>query len=216
MHDFEPSDSFPGNPDALDSGQDFLELLRAAKSGSRNAMNQIIRTCQPYLMAIANAEMETDLAAKIGASDVVQTSMLSAQRCLGEFEGESREELLAWLRGILLKDLKQANRYYRAAKRNIHRESPMPDGRIGDPASGFIDIGDSPSTAAALKEQETQLHRAIETLSEHEREVIKLRNWQRLSFAEIGERTNRSADAARKLWSRAIVRLQSMMDQHND
>ncbi len=92
----------------------------------------------------------------------------------------------------------------------------MPEESVGNQASRFVDLGDSPSTAAALKEQEKQLHRAIETLSEIEREVIKLRNWQRLSFVEIGQRTQRSADAARKLWSRAIVRLQKEMDRQDD
>ncbi|PAY19366.1 hypothetical protein CKO51_11810 [Rhodopirellula sp. SM50] len=216
MHDPEQSDLDPANSQSPDAGEEFILLLRAAKSGSQQAMSQLIRLSQPYLMAIANAEMNSDIAAKVGASDVVQNSMLSAQRCIADFNGESREELLAWLRGILLKDLKQTNRHYRAAKRNVNLELPLPDESVGNPASRFVDLGDSPSTAAALKEQEGQLHRAIETLSEIEREVIKLRNWQRLSFVEIGLRTQRSADAARKLWSRAIVRLQKEMDRQDE
>ena len=216
MDDPEQSDLEPAISESPDAGEEFILLLRAAKSGSQQAMSQLIRLSQPYLMAIANAEMNSDIAAKVGASDVVQNSMLSAQRCIGDFNGESREELLAWLRGILLKDLKQTNRHYRAAKRNVNLELPMPEESVGNQASRFVDLGDSPSTAAALKEQEKQLHRAIETLSEIEREVIKLRNWQRLSFVEIGQRTQRSADAARKLWSRAIVRLQKEMDRQDD
>ena len=40
-----------------------------------------------------------------------------------------------------------------------------------------------------------------------------IRHSQRLSFAEIGAMMNRSPDAARKLWSRAIVHLQKAMDE---
>ncbi|MEM6688881.1 MAG: sigma-70 family RNA polymerase sigma factor [Planctomycetota bacterium] len=209
-------DTNSSGADAPDTGEEFVDLLRAAKSGSQEAMDRLIRISQPYLLAIANSEIETKLGAKVGASDLVQNSMLSAQRCISEFNGESREELMAWLRGILLKDLKQAGRHFRSAKRNINRERPMPDESVRNQASGFVDLGDSPSTAAALKEQELQLHRAIDALSEQEQQVIQLRNWQRLSFAEIGQQMDRSADAARKIWSRAIVRLQKEMDRQDD
>ena len=36
----------------------------------------------------------------------------------------------------------------------------------------------------------------------------RVRNWEQMAFAEIGKQMNRSPEAARKLWSRAVVRLQ--------
>ncbi len=87
MDDPEQSDLDPASSESPDVGEEFILLLRAAKSGSQQAMSQLIRLSQPYLMAIANAEMNSDIAAKVGASDVVQNSMLSAQRCIGDFNG---------------------------------------------------------------------------------------------------------------------------------
>jgi RNA polymerase sigma-70 factor (ECF subfamily) len=178
-------------------------------------MDRLIRDCHPYLLAIANAELDFELSPKLGASDIVQNSMLSAQRCIGDFQGHSREELLAWLRGILLRDLKQARRHFHAEKRDIGRERQIAEDSLRGEGSRFIDSGDSPSTAAAHREEEVQLYRALESLASDERRVIELRNWQRLPFSEIGNRMNRSADAARKLWSRAIVKLQKQMDSFN-
>jgi hypothetical protein len=41
--------------------------------------------------------------------------------------------------------------------------------------------------------------------------VIELRNRERLTFAEVGQRMGRSAEAARKLWARAIELLRKEM-----
>jgi RNA polymerase sigma-70 factor (ECF subfamily) len=199
--------------DTDDNQADFLALIRAAKDGCDQAMDQLIRECQPYLLAIANVEIDRDVAPKVGASDIVQNSILSAQRCIGEFEGDNREELLAWLRGILIRDLKQTHRHYRAAKRHVGREQPLRDDSFAAEEARFFDAGDSPSTAAADREQEERLYRAMRRLPDIERQVLELRNWQRMPFAEIGQQMDRSSEAARKLWSRAIVRLQKLMDE---
>jgi RNA polymerase sigma-70 factor (ECF subfamily) len=194
---------------------DFLDLIRQAKGGSDSAAGQLIDQCRPYLLTIANAELNDDLAAKVGASDIVQNSIVSAQRCIGAFEGESREALLAWLRGILINHLQQTHRHYRTAKRHVGREQPLRDDSVTAAGSRFIDRTDSPSKVAARHEQKERLYQAMAELTESERRVIELRNWQRLPFAEIGQQMDRSTDAARKLWSRAILRLQKKLDRED-
>lgn len=189
------------------------ELIRRAKDGDPDALGQLIEQCRPYLLAIANAEIDSGILGKVGASDIVQTSLLSAHRCIQDFRGECRQELLAWLRSILVHDLKQTRRYFHAEKRQVDAERPLAEeSRLAESAQ-LSDNCDSPSSVISEREQEEHLYRALDGLSAAERQVIDLRNWQRLSFVEIGQEMNRSADAARKLWSRAIVRLQQRMDQ---
>lgn len=206
-------DDKSASPPTNERQTDFLVLIAAAKDGCSQAMDQLIRECQPHLLAIANVEIDTRLSPKVGASDIVQNSILSAQRCIGDFQGDNREELLAWLRGILIKDLKQTHRHYQAAKRHVGRERPLRDDNFAIENDEPLDQGQSPSMAAAEREQEERLYRAMRVLSDQERQVIELRNWQRLPFADIGQRMDRSAEAARKLWSRAIIRLQRLMDE---
>lgn len=210
-----PRQDVPKPNDPGENSADFVQLIRAAKDGCDSAMGQLVNQCRPYLLAIANVELNKEVAAKVGASDVVQNSILSAQRCLGDFHGENREELLAWLRGILLKDLQQTHRHYRAAKRHVGREQPLRDDGLTGEGSRFIDDVESPSTAAVEQEQAMRLHAAMRTLSEDEQKVIEFRNWQRMQFAEIGTQMNRSPEAARKLWSRAILRLQKQLEGMN-
>jgi RNA polymerase sigma-70 factor (ECF subfamily) len=56
-------------------------------------------------------------------------------------------------------------------------------------------------------EKALALRRALERLPEEYRRVVVLRFEEGRSFEEIGRLTDRSPDAARKVWSRAMERL---------
>ena len=55
------------------------------------------------------------------------------------------------------------------------------------------------------------LERALEQLEESHREVILLRKFEELSFAEIGRRMDRKPDACRMLLVRAMTALTLQM-----
>jgi RNA polymerase sigma-70 factor (ECF subfamily) len=57
------------------------------------------------------------------------------------------------------------------------------------------------------RERAQALQRALSQLPEEYRRVITLRHYEEQSFEEIGKQMERSTDAARKLWARAIERL---------
>jgi RNA polymerase sigma-70 factor (ECF subfamily) len=64
------------------------------------------------------------------------------------------------------------------------------------------------------EEEAALLQRALQRLPEDYQQVIRLRNWQLLPFDVIGQQLGRSAEAARKLWARAIEHLQREMEAH--
>ena len=53
-------------------------------------------------------------------------------------------------------------------------------------------------------------------LPEHYREALRLRHQESCSFEEIGQRTGRSAGAARKLWARAVEHLKLILKPSHD
>lgn len=194
----------------------FERLIAEARLGSEAAIGRLIEECRGFLLAVANRELDSEFRPKIGASDLVQETMLSAQRCIGDFQGGTRDELLAWLRVILVNDIKEARRRYLTAQRDVRREQPMVR-----PDSAGIDVDvvagePTPATDAIVREEAAQLSRAMQRLAPEDREIVEMRNWQRLSFVEIGERLGKSAAAARKMWFRAIMRLQTAMKTHVD
>jgi len=68
-----------------------------------------------------------------------------------------------------------------------------------------------PDGSAIRREDATLLAAAMGRLSADHQAVLRMRYWDGLSFVEIGDRMSRSPDAVRKLWFRAVQRLQEEM-----
>jgi len=178
-------------------------------NGNSESLEELIQSFRGYLLTMANRRIDPKLRVKMGASDVVQETLLAAHKNAQQFRGESREELLAWLKRILLRNLADARRtYHDAGKRQIVRERNLQgDSRVGMPPVDLLDDLATPGTHSVLREHASLLKEAILALPAEYREAVRLRNWERCSFEEIGKKMNRSTEAARKIWSRAVERL---------
>lgn len=182
---------------------------------SMSQLGEMLKAEQNYLLAIATQELGLNLKAKGGASDLVQDTFLNATRDLRHFAGQTPDEFRSWLRSILLHSLLSFRRQYLdTAKREAGREVPLgstlqsvsPDGRIP-----------SPSRVVMQAELMAALQAAKQALPPAYQEVIELRSVEHLSFEEISRRLNRSADASRKLWCRAVDALQAeLLSQNHD
>jgi len=84
-----------------ESGQSAGERLSLAGAGSAEALGQALEVWRNYLLVIAGRQLDPGLHAKGGASDLVQETILEAQRDFAQFQGTSEAELLAWLRHTL-------------------------------------------------------------------------------------------------------------------
>ena len=71
-------------------------------------------------------------------------------------------------------------------------------------AGGLAGRSPSPSDHAVRSELAAVLIQAVARLPKHYRLAFAWRHHDQLSWDEIGQRMNCSADAARKVWSRAI------------
>jgi RNA polymerase sigma-70 factor (ECF subfamily) len=194
-------------------------MLNDARGGSAEALEALgalLEQFRPYLLLIANEELDSDLRAKGGASDLVQESFLDAQRGFGNFQGASANELLAWLRRILLHNVADFTRRYRvAAARRVAQEQVL-DGPDDSPGKQVVADEPSPSELASAGERAQLLFAAIQRLPDDQRRAVLLRYQANLSFEEIGTALNRSADAARKLWFRAVENLREELGRTLD
>jgi RNA polymerase sigma-70 factor (ECF subfamily) len=66
----------------------------------------------------------------------------------------------------------------------------------------------SPRSLLVVDEERRTVEAALDRLPPDFKTVVLLRSREHYAFVEIGDFMNRSADAARKLWFRAIERLQ--------
>jgi RNA polymerase sigma-70 factor (ECF subfamily) len=183
--------------------------IAAARDGSSEAMGKLAEACRGYLLLVANGELNPRLRGKVGASDIVQETLLRAQQGIGAFRGEGEEQLLAWLRRILLNLLGNVQRdFYETQRRELSRETSLDDFDSTARPLAIVTNGHTPRSAALATEEAMLLRRALLRLPEEYREVVVLRNWERQTFDEIGVRLGRSSEAVRKLWSRALCRLE--------
>lgn len=192
------------------------DWIHEARAGSGDALGSLIQTCRQYLLAVANRELPDQLRAKLGASDLVQDTAFEIQTSFHQFSGERQEEFLAWARSILLFNASNARRQYReTAKRQVSREISLDNDEYWLKAD-LVAKDAPPADAAMVKERATLVEAAVKRLPEHFREAIYLRNRDHCSFAEIGERMGRTAEAVRKLWQRAIERLEEELRLPDD
>ncbi len=199
--------------------EDIGSWIAAAREGDRVSLGEIFAQCRGYLLAIAHTELDDTLRGKLAVSDVVQETLLRAQQNFAGFRGNGEEELLAWVRQILANYITDVRRSFRgASKRDIGREvriAGRPDQTTWQLEGLAIDSA-TPGRAAAGAEEVEKLKDALASLPAEYQTVLRLRTWERLPFAEVGRRMDRTPDAARMLWGRAVQRLTAYLQGQSD
>ncbi|REK18444.1 MAG: hypothetical protein DWQ37_04065 [Planctomycetota bacterium] len=200
---------------AIDSAA-IATLLDSARTGDDGNLGQLLEATRRYLLLVANGALDAQLRQKVAASDLVQETLVDACRDFYRFQGNTEGELLAWLSHILRHKAADVGRAFRGtAKRSVAAEQAF-DRTQSRVELQVADELPSPSTFAVQNENKIRLVAAIDRLPQDYRHVIELRNFDRLSFAEIGKRMGRSDDAAGKLWFRAIQKLRDELAEPHE
>ncbi|WZP00016.1 sigma-70 family RNA polymerase sigma factor [Isosphaeraceae bacterium EP7] len=172
-----------------------------------------VEACRQYLTLIANRQISPSLRAKEGASDLVQETMMLAQRKLVAVRCESPAQLQAWLRRVLFNKLRNFRRsYYALQKQNLYREVRYEPGGAYDPVA----TSTTPQDVASRSELRRALLAAIDKLNPRDREVFSWRHEEGCSFEVIGRRLGIGADGGRKAWARAIAKLRGDLEPFFD
>lgn len=183
-------------------------LLAAAREGRREALDELYRRCVPRLLAVVRARLGGGLRAHLESQDVLQAVLLRSFEKLDEFRGENAVSLVAWLARIAENEIRDRADWHGRQKRGAGVETRLETGR---------DVREERLRSALSElifdERARRLDAALARLPEDQREVILLRKYQELSFAEVGERMGRSEDACRMLLARAMTALTLAMEE---
>lgn len=192
----------------MDARTDIAALLSAARRGAPDAIGRIFESARFQLHQLAERELPGDVRAKIGPSDIVQETAVDAQRDFGRFGGTTPEELFAWLREILRHNVIDAVRHHRdARKRDATREVSLGSASVRRAGEALPQFSRSPRGSAIRREEAATLNLVLAGLPPDYRQVLELRYWRGLSFPDIASQFGRSPEAVRKLWYRALARL---------
>jgi RNA polymerase sigma-70 factor, ECF subfamily len=193
-------------------------LIERARSGDEDARNDLFHKVRAYIGFIARSHVESWIQAKVDSSDLVQQTLMEAHQGFSKFDGSSEGELLAWLKRILRNNATDFVRRFGAQKRKANREVAI-DAMTSSPSQHGRELSgdiETPSVIMSKREEEIEVANALATLSEDYQDVVVLRNLQRLPFAEIAERMDRTPAAVQMLWGRAIKKLQEALGSTED
>jgi RNA polymerase sigma-70 factor (ECF subfamily) len=157
-----------------------------------------------YLRLLVDRKIDPRVRRRVGASDIVQDTLLAAHRDWDQFRGRSEPELKQWLARILKCNVLDAQKAQRRLCRDVNREVAVSQD------SQEIDLADpmlTPGRLAVRGEDHASLLAALDRLTPQYRRVVALKAFDGLSFAEIAERTGKTAEAVRHIWVRAIKQL---------
>lgn len=189
--------------DQSTSSSTWLDHLDAARAGDRDALGKLLQSHWGPLWNQAVFQIDESLQGKQAASDIVQETFFDAQRFFQDFRGSTPSELHAWLKTILSNNVRDVWRHYGdSKKRQISLELPLASHewvvKKNRTESG------SPSALFQKQELIVAVQRVLDALPAHYATVIRLRHWEALSFETIAAKMEKTPDAVRQLWYRAL------------
>jgi RNA polymerase sigma-70 factor (ECF subfamily) len=183
-------------------------LLREARQGSDQAMNELMREVAPRLLGFIRLCLGSDLRRRVESQDVLQSTLLKAFQRMEQFEGSGTRSLYAWMAAIARNEIRDQRDFHGRRRRDAAMVLSLGSGLEQLEAKVRSEV-----SRIQLRERELQLEHALEELKPAQREIIVLRKFEELSFAEIGERLGKSPDACRMLFARAMAALTRSMEE---
>ncbi len=183
------------------------ELLEQARAGSPEALNRLYERCAGRLLGFIRLRLGRDLRSRLESRDILQATLLKSLEHVSELKADETRSVMAWLARIAEHEIRDCADFHHRQRRDAAREAPLDDD------APLPALTRSALSRVILDEQAERLEEALESLSPAHREVILLRKFEELSFAEIAQRTGKSEDACRMLLARAMTALTLRMSE---
>jgi RNA polymerase sigma factor (sigma-70 family) len=188
------------------SGDETRRLLEEWHGGNRDALGRLLDRNLGWIRARVELRMGPLLRAKGGPTDYVQDAMVEILRYGPKFVMSDEAQFRVLMVKIVENVLRGRHDWFTADRRAAEREQATPEESALD-IDARRRTATRPSQALARSEAIELTRLGIALLDEEDREVIVLRQWDGLSFAEIGGRLGIEGDAVRMRFQRALPRL---------
>jgi RNA polymerase sigma-70 factor (ECF subfamily) len=184
------------------SSEEGSTLFRRARDGSPEAINALFERYGGRLHALIRARLGPNLRRRLESRDILQATLLKGFQGIDRFEGSGSRSLMAWLGTVAQAEIRDQADFHQRQKRDYARETGL-----DSKADRVAETIRSEVSRLQLQEDAERMERGLDALSESHREVILLRSFEELTFREIGERLDKSPDACRMLYARALTAL---------
>jgi RNA polymerase sigma-70 factor (ECF subfamily) len=190
-------------------------LLGQVAQGDRQAMGRLLQHFRARLQAFIEVRLDRRVRSRLDASDVVQEVQMEVMRRMDDFLHRRPMPFHLWVRRTAYERLLKVQREHRRrARRTVTREVPLPDQSSLLLAKPLLASSLSPSDQVAAGELADRVSLAVSELAEADREILLMRHMEGLNYAEIACLLDIEADAARKRYGRALLRLRKVLKDH--
>jgi len=180
-----------------------VDNLKRWHSGDRNGLERLLKQHLSWIRTRVQKRLGSFLRQKVETGDVVQDAMLQFLQHGPRLILSDDEQFRFLLARIVENVICDKYDWFTAKRRQVAKERPLPADTIL-----HLDIQgrsvSTPSRVAHRKEQEALIRLAIELLKPQEREILVLREWEKLSFPKIGQRLGITEEAAQKRFNRSL------------
>jgi RNA polymerase sigma-70 factor (ECF subfamily) len=200
-----------------DNVPDTEELLRRSARGDDQAMHLLFARHRGQLARMVSMRMDPRVRGRIDPSDVIQETLTLASQKLSQYMNDRPIPFYPWLRQIAWEKLVQEhNRHLWAAKRSVARETnhrlQLSDASAIGLAERLLGPSASPSSAAVRDELRQRVRRALDALTEPDREVLLLRYLEQMPSKEIAAVMGATEAAVNMRQMRALERMRKILN----
>lgn len=193
------------------------ELLRHVEKGDPQAVNQLLARHRDALRRMVEFRLDPAIARRVDASDIVQETLVEANRRLSDYVKNPAMPFHMWLRYIARDHVIAAQRRHMVAqRRSVDREKSLADPAFSDCSSVELAAqlsaaGLTPAAAAIRHELERRFRAALEEIPEEDREIILMRHFEQISNQDAAKALGLSEPAASMRYLRALRKLRSLL-----
>jgi RNA polymerase sigma-70 factor (ECF subfamily) len=179
------------------------------------ARNQLLAIYRPYLKIVAERLVGDVLRRREDASDLVQRSLIEAAEALPRFQGRTEAEFTAWITRLLKRNIADAARTHRRARRDMRREQPAHLDHDSASISWQLPSARTASASTRLIKAEAALNlaQALERLPPDQREAVTLRHLEGRPIAEIAAAMQRTTASVAGLIRRGVDQLRNELSR---
>lgn len=190
----------PTSATAAGTGSTSLRLLLRARTGDRDALDQLFERLVPSLKRWAKGRLPRWARDGVDTGDMVQDALANTLRRLPEFAPRRQKALQAYLREAIRNRIRDELRRH-------DRRAP----RVGIEAVELVAPG-SPLDESIERDKLARYQDGLTRLPDQDRELIVARLELGYTYAQMALATGRpSEDAARMALRRALVKLAEEM-----
>lgn len=180
-------------------------LLDRLHAGDAEALPRLLERHLDFVRACVQRRMGDALRVHADTQDIVQDALIDVLRDGPRISIGDEDAFRRLLAHVVENTLRDRYRHVHRDRRDAARERGRAESILDlEPAVRQVT---RPSQAASASEEQEWVRLGVEFLEPRDREVIWLREWEGLSFPEIGQRIGVAEEAARKRFERALPKL---------